>query len=55
VLKLSAKMEEFPLHLRRNPLLPQWGLSVLVGEIPTDLFYPGEVLNLRFLRSAETG
>jgi hypothetical protein len=37
------------LRLCPNPNLPRWGLSILVGQIPDGRFYPGEVLDVRFL------
>jgi multidrug resistance efflux pump len=49
VLKLGGGIEEVPLRLCRNALFPQWGLPVLVGDIPTDIFVPGETLQVRFL------
>jgi multidrug resistance efflux pump len=53
ILRVNSKIEEFPIRLRRNPYLPQWGLSILVGNIPGDRFYPGEVLHLRIEPSSE--
>jgi multidrug resistance efflux pump len=64
VLKVNSKMEMFPLRLSPNPTLrvvipdageprvPRWGLSILIGEIPSNLFFPGEVLDIRFLPTA---
>jgi len=49
ILRVNSRIEEFPIRLRRNPLLPQWGLSILVGNIPAGVFYPGEVLNVRIM------
>jgi len=53
ILRVNSKIEEFPIRLRRNPYLPQWGLSILVGNIPGDKFYPGEVLHLRVVGAAK--
>jgi len=53
ILRVNSKIEEFPIRLRRNPYLPQWGLSILVGNIPGDRFYPGEVLRLRIKSSSK--
>ena len=53
ILRVNSKIEEFPIRLRQNPYLPQWGLSILVGNIPGDRFYPGEVLHLRIEPSSE--
>ncbi len=64
VLKVNSKMEMFPLRLSPNPTytvvmldsgeprVPRWGLSVLVGEIPPNTFFPGEILDVRFLPAA---
>lgn len=49
VLKMGAKVETLPNRLRRNPLVPEWGLAILVGEVPPRAFFPGETLDLRFL------
>ncbi|HUT25413.1 MAG TPA: HlyD family efflux transporter periplasmic adaptor subunit [Sumerlaeia bacterium] len=48
VLKVGARIERFPLRLRPNPNLPLWGVSVLVGQIPSGSFHSGEVLDVRF-------
>jgi HlyD family secretion protein len=64
VLKVNSKIEMFPLRLSPNPTytvvvpdsgeprVPRWGLSVLVGEIPPNIFFPGEILDVRFLTAA---
>jgi len=51
LLKVGAKIEEFPLRLRRNPVFSQWGVAALVGDVPADVFLPGEFVNLRFVRA----
>lgn len=64
VLKVNSKIEMFPLRLSPNPTytvvvpdsggpkVPRWGLPVLVGDIPPNVFFPGEALDLRFLPAA---
>jgi len=64
VLKVNSKIEMFPLRLSPNPtyriIIPdaggpkvsRWGLSVLIGEIPPNIFFPGEILDVRFLPAA---
>jgi multidrug resistance efflux pump len=47
VLKTGPLVEEFPLHLRRNPNMAQWGHTILVGELPADLFLPGQSVSVR--------
>ncbi len=54
VFRVNSRIEEFPIRLRRNPFLPQFGLSILVGNVPPGAFLPGEVLDLRIIPS-ETG
>ncbi|HPO13901.1 MAG TPA: HlyD family efflux transporter periplasmic adaptor subunit [Candidatus Hydrogenedentes bacterium] len=47
VLKTSPIVAEFPLHLRRNPALAQWGHPVLMGELPPGMFFPGQAVSVR--------
>lgn len=47
ILKVGAHIEPFPLRLLANPLMPQHGFQVLVGELPDDAFRTGEALDLR--------
>lgn len=52
VVKISAAMEELPIRLRQNPIMPQWGLPVMIGQIPEEIVtnsYPGERFYLRLL------
>ena len=51
VVKVSAAIEEVPIRLRRNPLFSEWGLAILVGDIPSDALRPGQALDVRFLNS----
>ena len=51
LVKLGSHVEQFPLRLQRNPRIPEWGLPILVGELPKDVFYPGEVVHVSFLAS----
>ncbi len=48
VIKVSSKIEEMPTRLRRNPMIPEWGYSVLIGETPPHTFLPGEILDVKF-------
>jgi multidrug resistance efflux pump len=50
VTKVGMKIDRFPFRLRPNPNLPGYGLSFLVGGFPAGKFYPGEVLDVRFLQ-----
>ena len=47
VLKTGPLVEEFPLHLRRNPSLAQWGHTILIGELPAEFFLPGQSVSVR--------
>lgn len=49
VLKVGARVQRFPFHLSPNANLPQWGVAVLIGNVPEHLFFPGEVLDVRFV------
>lgn len=51
IIKVGEHIEPFPLRLLANPLAPQHGVQVLVGDLPADAFRPGEALNIR-LRAA---
>lgn len=51
ILKVGSHIEPYPLRLLTNPLVPQHGLQVLVGDIPENVFRPGEALDVR-LRAA---
>jgi multidrug resistance efflux pump len=48
VLKISSRIEVLPPRLQRSPMFTEWGLAVLVGDIPEDLFIPGEAISLSF-------
>lgn len=48
IVKVGARIERFPLRLRPNPNLPQFGRTVIIAGFDEGLF-PGEVLDLRFL------
>jgi multidrug resistance efflux pump len=50
VVKMGSAIEEFPIRLRSNAMFAQWGLPVLAGNIPADVFFPGEALQLKFTR-----
>ena len=50
VLKVGGSVEPFPLRLQANPMMPQNGFAVLVGNLPEGAFRPGESLDIR-LRS----
>lgn len=49
VLKVGARVQRFPWHLSPNDNMPQWGVAVLIGNIPDQLFFPGELLDVRFV------
>jgi len=50
VVKVGTRIDRFPLRLRPNPNLPAYGLSFLVRGRDFSSFYPGEVLDVRFLQ-----
>jgi multidrug resistance efflux pump len=52
VLKTGPLVEEFPVHLRRNPTLAQWGRAILVGELPADPFLPGQAVSVRLISNS---
>ena len=49
VLRVGSRIEDMPIALWRNPMTAERGLSILVGDLPTGRFYPGEALDLRFV------
>lgn len=49
VLRVGSRVEDMPIALWRNRMTVERGLSILVGDLPTGRFYPGEVLDLRFV------
>lgn len=51
VLEIGPCVEEIPRDLWRSPSAAQRGLPLLVGEIPSGAFLPGERIHVRFLRN----
>lgn len=47
ILKIGAYIEPFPLRLQMSPVILQHGFQVLVGELPENVYRPGETLDLR--------
>jgi multidrug resistance efflux pump len=47
VLSTGAAVEPLPERLRANPVVPEWGLRVLIEVPPTELL-PGDVYRVRF-------
>jgi multidrug resistance efflux pump len=47
VLKAGPRMEEMPQRLWRAPSIPEWGLPVIVGNLPFDMFRPGELVEIQ--------
>jgi len=47
ILRVGPAMQEVPESLRRHPNFAQWGLPILVGDVPQGMFHPGETLDLR--------
>ncbi len=47
ILKVGAYIEPFPLRLQMSPVILQHGFQVLVGELPDNIYRPGETLDLR--------
>lgn len=56
VANIGTKFDRFPLRLRPNPNLPQWGLAIMVDlpEASSDKFYPNEKLDIRFTKPEES-
>lgn len=50
----SSRIEELPPRLWPHPMMPQYGMPLLVEETPGVSFVPGEVLQVRVLRTAES-
>lgn len=49
IARVGGTVDEFPPRLQPHPLFPQWGLSILIEDLPTDALYPGELLDIRLL------
>ncbi len=49
ILNIGAHIQRLPTRLWRNPLTPQRGLAILVGDIPGDAFLPGETVDITFI------
>lgn len=49
ILKTSSSIEEYPPRLQRSPMFTQWGLPILIGDLPPGDFFPGERFEIRFL------
>jgi multidrug resistance efflux pump len=47
--RVGPRFEEMPVRLRQNPLVPQWGLPVLVGGLPKGVLSPGEEVDVHIL------
>ena len=47
VLKVGAHVEPFPVRLLADPRIFQYGVQVLVGDLPDETFRPGEAMALR--------
>jgi multidrug resistance efflux pump len=47
ILKIGSYIEPFPERLQMSPVLIQHGFQVLVGELPENVYRPGETLDLR--------
>ena len=47
VLKVGAHVEPFPVRLLADPRIFQYGVQVLVGDLPEETFRPGEAMALR--------
>lgn len=47
ILKIGSYIEPFPERLQVSPVLIQHGFQVLVGELPENVYRPGETLDLR--------
>jgi multidrug resistance efflux pump len=47
IIKVGAHIEPFPPRLLASTVMPQHGYAVLVGDLPENVFRPGEALDLR--------
>ncbi|MCF6284483.1 MAG: HlyD family efflux transporter periplasmic adaptor subunit [Candidatus Hydrogenedentes bacterium] len=47
IIKVGAHIESFPPRLLLSTAMPQYGYAVLVGDLPENVFRPGEALDLR--------
>ncbi|MFP6581860.1 MAG: HlyD family efflux transporter periplasmic adaptor subunit, partial [Candidatus Hydrogenedentota bacterium] len=42
ILRSGSALEELPSRIWSTPIIAQWGYPVLIGDIPPDVFLPGE-------------
>ncbi|MBN1902962.1 HlyD family efflux transporter periplasmic adaptor subunit [Candidatus Sumerlaeota bacterium] len=47
VVKIGPQMEETPMRLWRFSSVPEWGLPVVIGDLPFQHFKPGEMVDIR--------
>lgn len=52
ILRAGSALEELPSRIWSTPIIAQWGYPILIGDIPPDVFLPGETVNVQFRRSA---
>lgn len=46
---VGPQVERMPMHLQRDPTVPQWGLPVMISLPPTAAFKPGELVDITIL------
>ena len=50
VVRVGTRVEELPIHLRRNAFVTEWGLPILLGELPEAALHAGEAVDVRLLK-----
>ncbi len=48
ILRVGASIQQLPVNLRRVASVVEWGLPVLIGELPEGVFFPGEAIDVKF-------
>lgn len=48
--RVGTHVELLPERLQPSPLMPQFGLSVLIEDLPVENLHPGEALNIRIIQ-----
>ena len=48
IVRVGASIQQLPVNLRRVASVVEWGLPVLIGELPEGVFFPGEAIDIKF-------
>ena len=46
IIRVGTQILSFPKRIQKNPMVPQYGVELLVGELTNPTFHPGELVNV---------